>query len=68
MKRYLITIIESDGEVRAIDVVYCGSSWQLARAAWDDARMQEKWRGKRLRIVTSTSEREVISINETPIY
>jgi hypothetical protein len=63
--KYLLTVTDEEGV--AVDVLYCGRSWLLARGAWDSALSLPRLRGRQIRMLTSTDEGEVVKTIVTQV-
>ena len=65
--RYLLTVLRAD-EDEAVDVLYLGRDYLEMRDAVLDAHDKVEHRGKRLCMLTSTDEGEVVERRVFPLY
>lgn len=68
--KYLLTVLDTnmDGGDVAIDVLYCGRDFWKMRSALDAARENKQLIGKRLRVLKSTDDGEVVEQRDTVVY
>jgi hypothetical protein len=65
--KYLLTVLKSNEDV-AIDILYFGRDWSRARFALDAARSNLELKGKRLCMLTSTDDGEVVVRKITAVF